>query len=163
VYEAVMAYCREQGLPLGGKLFYAVGALHDERGAPGHFCSVTHNELSVGPDGELLVCQAISESDYGRLEDMAGQDGLIIPPVLQQRTGDRVDGCAGCEVEGLCGGGCTAQSVRASGDAYGTPGPVFCTLVRGLFRRSMHNLLEDLAAGPADTPAPPEQIAEVRG
>lgn len=146
VYEAVMDYCHEQGLPLGGKLFYAVGALNDERGASGHFCSVTHSELSVGPDGELLVCQAIPESDYGRLEDVAGQDALTIPSVLQRRTGDQVDGCAGCEVEGLCGGGCTAQSVRASGNAYGNPGPVFCTLVRGVFRRSMHHLLEDLAA-----------------
>jgi uncharacterized protein len=163
VYEAVMAYCREQRLPLGGKLFYAVGALHDGRGASGHFCSVTHNELSVGPDGELLVCQAIPESDYGRVEEMTGEEKLLIPPVLQQRTGDRVDGCAGCEVEGLCGGGCTAQSVRATGAAYGNPGPVFCTLMRGVFRRSMQHLMEDLAAAPQDAATQTELTTEARG
>ena len=141
VYDEVISYCWREGLHVGGKLFWAFDALRDEEGASGHFCAVTNSELSVGPTGELLVCHAIPNSGYGTLDDAAAAPGMPIPLTLQQRTGDRVDECTGCEVEGLCGGGCTAQSVRATGSARGNPGPVFCTLVRGIFRKSVAELL----------------------
>lgn len=140
-YERVLDFCAEAGLPVGGKLFYAVQALHDVEGATGHFCSVTTSELSVGPTGELLVCNAIPGSGYGHLDDVAATATLPIPDDYRQRTGDRVEHCRGCEVEGLCGGGCSAQSIRATGQLLGNPGPVFCTLVRGVFRHSMRQLL----------------------
>lgn len=159
VYEQVMEHCRAHALPLGGKLFYASAALLDEQGASGHFCAVTRSELSVGPEGELLVCQAIPGSVYGRLDTIGGPADMPMPASMQQRSGDRVDGCGGCEVEGLCGGGCTAQSVRATGDAYGNPGPLFCNLVRGLFRRSLEGLLDDASAARPSAAAPSRPAA----
>jgi radical SAM protein with 4Fe4S-binding SPASM domain len=140
-YLSVLDFCRNAGLPVGGKLFWAFDALLDEDGASGHFCSVTNSELSVGPGGDLIVCHAIPGSRYGALEDAERGPSLPVLPLFQDRTGDRVEGCAGCEVEGLCGGGCMAQSTRATGNARGNPGPDFCTLVRGIFRRSVDDLL----------------------
>src|SRR6266540_6308003 len=142
VYDEVISYCWHEGLHVSGKLFWAFDALRDEEGASGHFCAFTNSELSVGPTGKLLVCHAIPNSGYGALDAAAAASGMPIPLALQQRTDDRVDECSGCGVEGLCGGGCTAQSVRATGNARGNPGPVFCTLVRGIFRKSVAKLLE---------------------
>lgn len=140
-YREVLDFCGRADLPVGGKLFWAFDALLDEDGASGHFCSVTNSELSVGPGGDLVVCHAIPGSRYGDLAEAERGSRLPVLTLYGDRTGDRVDDCAGCEVEGLCGGGCMAQSTLATGKALGNPGPVFCTLVRGIFRHSVDGLL----------------------
>ncbi len=141
-YLQVLELCKQSDLPAGGKLFWPFDALLDEDGASGHFCSVTNSELSVGPGGELLVCHAIPKSVYGDLADAETGSQLPVLPLFGNRTGDRVDGCQGCEIEGLCGGGCMAQGTRAAGGSMGNPGPVFCTLARGIFRYQITGLLE---------------------
>jgi uncharacterized protein len=141
-YLQVLDLCERAGLAVGGKLFWPFDALLDEDGASGHFCSVTNSELSVGPAGDLVVCHAIPGSRYGDLADAERGPRLPVLALHGDRTGDRVDDCAGCEVEGLCGGGCLAQGTRATGSAKGNPGPVFCTLARGIFRHSAVRLMD---------------------
>jgi len=130
VYDEVISYCWREGFHAASSSGRSTRS-EARRPRRGHFCAVTNSELSVGPTGELLVCHAIPNSGYRSLDAAAAASGMPIPLALQQRTDDRVDECSGCEVEGLCGGGCTAQSARATGNARGNPGPVFCTLVRG--------------------------------
>ncbi len=111
VYDEVISYCWREGFHSASSSGRSTRS-EARRPRRGHFCAVTNSELSVGPTGELLVRHAIPNSGYRALDAAAAASGMPIPLALQQRTDDRVDECSGCEVEGLCGGGCTAQSAR---------------------------------------------------
>lgn len=132
-HREVLTFCMAEGLPATGKMFYGFEGMMDQAGASGHFCSVTGAELSVGPDGELLVCHAIDESAYGHLDSLGDATDIPLPEIYAARSAGNLPECGGCAVEGLCGGGCMAQSIAVTGRPDGTPGNAFCDLMRGTF------------------------------
>jgi len=142
VHAEVIDLCRRERLPISGKFLYAFENLRDGNVASGHFCSVTGSELSVGPTGELVVCHAVEGSEYATLEDLDPSQQIPLPAAVRQRFAGQIRGCAGCEVEGLCGGGCLAQAVCGTGDLAHDPASTFCTLVRTTFRDSVGALLD---------------------
>jgi uncharacterized protein len=133
--------CREAGVPVSGKPFHAFESLVRPGGATGHFCGVTGTELSVTADGQLRLCHAIPNSDYGDLATASATNRIPLPLFAEQRSGGRLAACDGCEVEGLCGGGCMAQSLRIAGAPNERPGNLFCDLMTSVFRQSVKEVL----------------------
>jgi uncharacterized protein len=138
-FEAVDV-CRHESLPVSGKMFQAIESLFRTGGATGHFCAITGNELSVTPDGTLRLCHAIPDSDYADLADVSRSNSIPLPSEIRQRTAGNIESCRGCEVEGLCGGGCAAQSVRNSGSTFGNPGALFCNTMIKVFKETVRTI-----------------------
>ena len=66
----------------------------------------------------------------------------LVTVFASQRHAGGMVGCAGCEVEGLCGGGCMAQSHAATGSIACKPHDDFCLLMRATFRSSVRRHLD---------------------
>lgn len=140
-----VAHCLTHGLPVTGNLVYPFEGLLDAHGSGGWFCSAVGAELCVGPDGELLHCPALPLPPFSNLETVARRGEIPDPLNWRGRRAGNLPGCRGCEIEGLCGGGCAAQSYAHCGDVFGNPDPLFCALIRGVF----HTCLEHLMAARA--------------
>lgn len=139
-FEAV-ELCRQESLPVSGKLFQAFESLLRQEGASGHFCAITGTELSVTADSTLRLCHAIPNSNYATLADVSRTNEIPLPIHVKERVGGKIEACSGCEVEGLCGGGCMAQSVRNTGSTFGSPGAFFCDVMTETFRQSVRGML----------------------
>ncbi len=130
------------GLPVSGELRVADDLLLTDAAPTGHFCGVTGRELYVTPSGGLMVCHAVPDSEYADLATVAAEHRIPVPDNVAQRHAGGMVGCAGCEVEGLCGGGCMAQSHAATGSIAGKPHDDFCLLMRATFRSSVRRHLD---------------------
>lgn len=139
----VIDICRREDLPVFGIMFHAFKMLLRPDGSSGHFCGISGTELSVDPSGNLLACHAIPGSIYGKLSDLDETGAIPFPDHLKNHHVGRIKGCEGCEVEGLCGGGCMAQAVWTTGEVDRKPGLVFCELIRKTFRKSIKDMLQD--------------------
>ena len=124
-------------LPVTGELRVADDLLLADITPTGHFCGVTGRELYVTPGGGLMVCHAVPDSEYADLATVAAEHRIPVPDDVARRHAGGMNGCAGCEVEGLCGGGCMAQSHAATGSIAGKPHDDFCLMMRGTFRSSL--------------------------
>jgi len=128
-------------LPLSGTMMYPFEALMDPNGASGYFCAAAGSELIVGPDGELSHCPAVHEPAFGSIETVARRGSIPDPLRWQQRRAGNMLGCHGCEIEGLCGGGCAASSHASSGDIFASPDPLFCAVMQSVFRKCLDHQL----------------------
>ncbi|CAD5366162.1 Elp3 domain-containing protein [Rubrivivax sp. A210] len=146
--EAAWAQGRRLGLPVTGELRVADEMLLADSTPTGHFCGVTGRELYVTPAGGLMVCHAVPDSEYADLASVAAEHRIPVPDDVAARHAGGMAGCAGCEVEGLCGGGCMAQSHAATGSIAGKPHDDFCLMMRATFRNGVRRHLEDLDAPP---------------
>jgi len=136
--------CRQADLPVFGIMFHAFKVLLRPDGSSGHFCGISGTELSVDARGNLLACHAIPGSIYGKLSDLDQSDVIPFPDHLRSHHVGHIKGCEGCEVEGLCGGGCMAQSVWTTGDPNRKPGLLFCELMQKTFRKSVRDMLREV-------------------
>jgi radical SAM protein with 4Fe4S-binding SPASM domain len=134
--------CLVHGLPVTGNLTYAFEALLNAHGASGVFCGAVGAELCVGPDGSVGHCPALPLLPFSDLETVAHLGEIPDPLSWRDRCAGNLPGCRGCEIEGLCGGGCAAQSYAACGNVFGTPPPLFCALIRRVFFTCLEHHLE---------------------
>ncbi|MFG5408966.1 radical SAM protein [Piscinibacter sakaiensis] len=134
------------GLDIGGEPLRAANLLFQDSAPTGHFCGVSGRELYVAPDGQLLVCHAMPDTAYAGLDAVAAAGRIPVPDEIRRRHAGEVDGCAGCEVEGLCGGGCMAQSRMAHGSVARKPSDYFCRMMKGSFRDAVEAGLQARAA-----------------
>ena len=140
--RSVLEICRREGLPFSCKpLSQAFDEMRRPGGASGQYCGITGREISVASDGRLIVCHAIPGSSYGRIEDLGSSEAIPVPPEIGERRPGNIAGCEGCEIEGLCGGGCAAQSVWTSGNPRERPGGAFCEWLIEGFRQSVASFL----------------------
>lgn len=133
--------CDALSVPIHGEMFRALDILLNDATPTGHFCAVNGGEISVNARGDLLLCHAIPDSIYASLDDLTNADVIPIPDRIKDRIPGNLEGCSGCVVEGLCSGGCMAQSVAAAGNTHAKPGDFFCGLIRNTFYRSIERLL----------------------
>lgn len=140
--EAAWDQGERLGLPVSGEFRVADELLLQDATPTGHFCGVTGRELYVTPSGGLMVCHAVPDSEYADLATVAAEHRIPVPEDVARRHAGGVAGCAGCEVEGLCGGGCMAQSHAATGSIAGKPHDDFCLLMRATFRSRLRRHLE---------------------
>jgi len=133
---------RGLGLDVGGEPLRAANLLFQDSTPTGHFCGVTGRELYVTPEGRLMVCHAMPGSEYSNLAEVAESHRIPVPAEVAARHAGHVDGCSGCEVEGLCGGGCMAQSKMATGSIARKPSDYFCLLMKSTFRRAVQQGLQ---------------------
>lgn len=134
------------GLDVGGEPLRAANLLFQDATPTGHFCGVSGRELYVAPDGQLMVCHAMPGSEYATVMDVAESHHIPVPDEIRNRHAGGVDGCSGCEVEGLCGGGCMAQSRQAHGSVSRKPSDYFCRMMKGTFRDAVQQGLRGRAA-----------------
>jgi len=140
---SVLERCRRDDLPVTGKLLNAFSALTDPMGATGHFCAATGAELSVAPSGALVFCAAVPGYSWGALEDLEKETPISFPKQICNRCAPYLPDCEGCEIEGLCGGGCAAQAFLMSKDLQVAPGEAFCRLMKGMFHFQLSRLLNE--------------------
>jgi len=94
----------------------------------------------VKPDGSLHPCQGICMplGDVWHIDQMTKGDAFAH---AAYRGVDKLTGCRGCEVEGLCAGGCSGLAQFHSGDIYDTSDPVFqashCDVRRHLLKERL--------------------------
>jgi len=96
-------------------------------------CTATGFQISVEPSGDVFPCRAQS-AHLGHITRF--QEMLDGEPYRHQvlRTYGNVEGCRGCEVEGLCQGDCLGHLEERFGDIY-TLDESFCQIYRGITRR----------------------------
>lgn len=133
--------CEALGVPIHGEMFRAWNILSTGATPTGYFCAVNRKEISVSAEGNLLMCHAIPDSVYACLDDLTKAEAIPIPKRLKDRIAGNLEGCFGCIVEGLCAGGCMAQSVAAAGHIFARPNDFFCRLIRNTFRHSAVHML----------------------
>jgi uncharacterized protein len=141
-----VGYCLENGLPVVGTMLYPFDALLDPNGASGYFCAAAGAEMIVGAKGELLHCPAVNLPAFADLSQVAREGAIPDPLNWQERRAGNLTECRGCEVEGLCGGGCAAQSYASYGDVFATPEPLFCATMRSVFRKCLEHTLSSAQA-----------------
>lgn len=109
---------------------------HDE--ATIQHCSGIGSEMAVWTDGKLITCAGGTES-YGSIYAMDDALASDLYRHFSSRTVGTVKGCDGCEIQGLCGGGCAVDAKEQTGDWYRHP--EHCTLDRALFRSMVRSSL----------------------
>jgi len=91
-----------------------------EHGATGAFCGGSGTELSVLPTGEIYPCQS-QPVRLGTLDDV--ETRALFKTDAYRQVAMRVVGdlpeCRGCEIEGMCVGGCAADAYAAGHNLYG--------------------------------------------
>ncbi len=140
--EAALAQGKLLGLDVGGEPLRAANLLFQDSTPTGHFCGVGGRELYVTPEGKLMVCHAMQGSEYSNLTEVAQAHRIPVPADVAQRHAGHVNGCSGCEVEGLCGGGCMAQSKQATGSISNKPSDYFCMMMQSTFRNAVQQQLQ---------------------
>lgn len=107
-------------------------------GTTGSYCGGNGGELSVLPDGEVFPCQA-QPIRLGTLDDVETRalfNSMAYGKVVMRVAGNLPE-CYGCEIEGMCAGGCAADAHACSGSIYGRT--QYCefmkTMVRGYLER----------------------------
>lgn len=84
--------------------------------APSFFCPAFGSKISVSPNGTVYPCSVlpINLGDIRQLPNLFSSPGYR--SLLQRRAGN-IEMCKGCEIEGICLGGCP-------GEAYSTHGTI---------------------------------------
>jgi len=85
----------------------------------GTYCGGSGNELSVMPNGDIYPCQT-QPFLLGTLDTL--QNGEIFKTEIYRevvmRSAGNIPECRGCEIEGLCAGGCAADAYAMSDNLY---------------------------------------------
>lgn len=76
-------------------------------------CAACGGELSVDPEGNLKPCPGFEES-YGHIRDIDSALSSEKYHQILNRSVPNLDDCKGCEIEGLCGGGCMVNAYKVN-------------------------------------------------
>ena len=88
-------------------------------------CGAGTMTLSVAADGTIYPCHMLHDRSLALGSALSDPPRAPVPP--EPRVDD-VDGCAGCRVRYLCGGGCRARALMATGSLFGRD--PYCELSR---------------------------------
>jgi len=108
-------------------------------GTTGSYCGGNGGELSVLPDGEVFPCQA-QPIRLGTLDDVETRalfSSMAYSKVVMRVAGNLPE-CYGCEIEGMCAGGCAADAHACSGGIYGRT--QYCEFMKTMVRRYLERL-----------------------
>lgn len=105
-------------------------------------CMASGCEISVTPDGQIKPCPGFNDI-MGTIDDIEAAICSSLYDKVYKRRAPNIADCRGCEIEGLCGGGCMVNAgIINGGDFYRKDDS--CSLVRELFIRLMNDHLETL-------------------
>lgn len=108
-------------------------------GTTGSYCGGNGGELSILPGGEVFPCQA-QPIKLGTLDDVETKE--LFNSMAYSKVAMRVVGnlpeCSGCEIEGMCAGGCAADAHACSGGIYGRT--QYCEFLKTIARRYLERL-----------------------
>lgn len=137
----VVAYGESMGFEIGGMWKGVIDRL--EHGSFGAFCGGSGTELSVLPSGEIYPCQSqpVLLGTLNDLESRALFAGDAYRYVSGRVAGNLPD-CQGCEIEGLCAGGCAADACAMSGNLYGRT--QFCEFNKVLVQHYLTQAASDM-------------------
>ena len=132
--------------PSGAQSFLGHTATTLDRMAEKKACSNYDSELSISADGYLSPCYVLSNNDFVKAK-MPNVFKQPLKEILQESAYTKVNNltladiveanpeCTVCEYRNLCGGGCRAEALLATGDIT-KPGPMFCEMFKsGGFNR----------------------------
>jgi uncharacterized protein len=136
----VIEYGESKGFHVSGLWDRVIERL--DHGVTGSFCGAMGSELSILPNGDIYPCQA-QPFRLGTLEDLETRS--IFATDMYKKIALRVAGnlpeCQGCEIEGLCGGGCAADAFTVKCDLYGRT--QHCDFMKAMVSQYLRHLLED--------------------
>ncbi len=135
----VYNHCRKKGLPLFSKLLRGIEGISDPGLATPYYCSAISNELSVNSEGALIVCHAIDDPPYAWVQDIKNISDLRFPEIYKKRSIGGIIGCEDCEIEGLCKGGCLAQSLLTHHNPLCKPSSYYCSMMKRIFKKTVEN------------------------
>ncbi len=89
-------------------------------GVIGSYCGGNGSELSVMPTGDIFPCQS-QPIHLGTLEDVKTRELFVSDTYrkVAMRVVGNLPNCKGCEIEGMCAGGCAADAFAAENSLYG--------------------------------------------
>lgn len=153
------AAARKRGMTVTGYWERPFGRIIlQEKNRFSHFCSAMAGEsIDVLPDGTLYGC-SYTDRRLGHLETFAGEEGngaLDESPAYREMTtssrAGEINGCRGCDLEGLCAGGCRATAAHAAHRAGWDLIQYRCGFYREITRRLIMEAIErrisDASAG----------------
>lgn len=109
------------------------------RGSVGSFCAGIGGEVSVDPEGNIFSCCSL-EAKLGTLDNLRAVFKTKEYSELLSRRPGNIRQCKGCEIEGLCAGGCLADVVWSSGGIHGDYPS--CEQQKLVFRKLVEEYLE---------------------
>ncbi len=113
-------YGRSRDFKIGGLWKEVCERLEHENRVMGTFCGGSGTELSVLPNGEIYPCQS-QPIWLGTLDDVESRELFKTDAYhhVTMRVVGNLPECRGCEIEGLCAGGCAADAYAIGNDLYG--------------------------------------------
>lgn len=139
---AASQLANEQGVQLDGTWNWPYSRMQSENHRPSH-CVASGGEISVNYEGVIKPCPGFTEI-YGTIDDL---DTALHSETYQRfskRVVTNLPDCSGCDIEGLCGGGCMLNASKVhEGDIFRKCES--CSLFKMLFRRSVKNYLDRVA------------------
>ncbi len=136
-------YANTRNVHVGGSWQWPFQRLFRQPNTPSN-CAACGRELCVSTDGSLKPCPGFDEH-YGTIFDIdaALRSGTF--QRLARRSAPDIPGCAGCDIEGLCAGGCALNAYKNNGTIMSKSDG--CQIARGMFRaltqRYLHAIQND--------------------
>lgn len=93
-------------------------------------CGAGYEYVTVTPSGEIFAChQLVGKEEYKLGDVNVGIENQRIPALFRRARVPHKDSCVDCWAKYLCGGGCHARAIEATGDVM-KPDPFTCELLR---------------------------------
>lgn len=130
-------YAVKKGFSFGMPALEAARVAIQQRWNPAIACQGLYGALYVKPSGSLCTCGQLSTEigNVRRMEEIFLNENYR---QIASRSVDRIPGCHGCDIEGLCAGGCAGAIKFYSGDIYNTSHSLvqknYCELMRLCFK-----------------------------
>jgi uncharacterized protein len=133
-------YARQQGVSIDSLWMRPIHKL--DGNSSGVYCSGSGSELSIAPDGSIYPCQT-QPFLLGTMNDLESR-ALFKTAIYRHitfRSAGNIPECQGCEIEGLCAGGC-------AGDAYAIHKSIYmptqhCEFMRAITKVHIGKLMQD--------------------
>lgn len=147
IFEAIKIANKSQ-VRLDGTWNWPYSRLFSKRSYLRH-CIANGGEFCIDCDGKIKPCPGFDLS-YGTIDNIEEALRSDTYKTFCKRTVPNIPECRGCEIEGLCGGGCMLNASKVHN------GNIFrksesCYLFRSLFRRSVANYLDGQGSEPNET------------
>ena len=114
-----------------------------------HFCgSTAGRSIDILPDGSIYSC-SFTNRKHGYLKELAAKgstkDFINSPSfqaMIESRRVGRIQECRGCEIEGVCGGGCYVTNAHAQQKGDNAITTYRCDFYRQITRRLSMEMIE---------------------
>jgi len=139
LYEA-LKHAQNIGVNIDGTWKWAYEGLFEGAKSLRH-CVASGGELSVDCDGNIKPCPGF-DVIYGTVDDMEGALKSDEYKRISSRLVPRLKECRGCDIEGLCAGGCMLNASKVNnGDIFRKSES--CYLFKSMFDRLVEDYLEN--------------------